>query len=58
MLEDLEKKSLLVDDLIKRLNIQEDRSVIEPKVASKYREQLVLFKRIDEVKSLLKDFEG
>ena len=58
MLEDLEKKSLLVDDLIKRLNIQEDRSVIEPKVASRYREQLVLFKRIDEVKSLIKDFEG
>ena len=58
MLEDLENKSLLVDDLIKRLNVQEDRSVIEPKVASKYREQLVLFKRIDEVKSLLKDFEG
>ena len=58
MLDDLEKKSELIDDLIKRLNIQEDRSVIEPKVASRYRNQLIQFKLIDEVESMLKDFEG
>ncbi len=58
MLDDLEKKSELIDDLIKRLNIQEDRSVIEPKVASRYRNQLIQFKLIGEVESMLKDFEG
>ena len=54
----IEKKSKLVDDLIKRLNIQEERAVIEPKIATKYRNHLIQFELINEVKALLEDFEG
>ena len=58
MLELLEKKSVIIDDLIKRLNIQEERSVVDSKVATRYRENLIQFEQIDEVETLLKDFEG
>ena len=58
MLEILEKKSVIIDDLIKRLNIQEERSVVDSKVATRYRENLIQFEKIDEVETLLKDFEG
>ncbi len=58
MLDVMEKKSVIIDDLIKRLNIQEERSVVDSKVATRYRENLIQFEQIEEVENLLKDFEG
>jgi hypothetical protein len=58
MLDVMEKKSVIIDDLIKRLNIQEERSVVDSKVATRYRENLIQFEQIEEVEKLLKDFEG
>jgi hypothetical protein len=58
LLADLEKKSVIVNDLINRINIQENRSVIDPTVAVKYRTQLIQFEHIKKIESMLNDFES
>jgi hypothetical protein len=58
LLADLEKKSVIVNDLINRINIQESRSVIDSTVAIKYRAQLIQFEQIKKIESMLNDFEG
>jgi len=58
LLADLEKKSVIVNDLINRINIQENRSVIDSTVAVKYRAQLIQFEQIKKIESMLNDFEG
>jgi len=58
LLAELEKKSVIVNDLINRINIQENRSVIDSTVAVKYRAQLIQFEQIKKIESMLNDFEG
>jgi len=58
LLTELEKKSVMVNDLINRINIQENRSVIDSTVAVKYRAQLIQFEQIKKIESMLNDFEG
>ena len=58
LLAEFEKKSVIVNDLITRINIQESRSVIDPTVATKYRKQLIQFEQIEKIQSMLDDFEG
>ncbi|HJL58778.1 MAG TPA: hypothetical protein QF621_00355, partial [Candidatus Thalassarchaeaceae archaeon] len=58
MLDLLEKKSTKVDALIKRLNVQEERSVVNSKIAQRYRDSLIKFEQIDKVEKMLKDYEG
>ncbi len=58
LLADLEKKSVIVNDLINRINIQENRSVIDSTVAVKYRSQLIQFEHIKKIESMLNDFES
>lgn len=56
-LQQMEKLSKHVRQLMTRLNIQEGRSVIDSTVANRYRKSLVKFEQIEEVEALLKDFE-
>tara|TARA_B110000116_G_scaffold272346_1_gene296767 strand:+ start:2796 stop:5156 length:2361 start_codon:yes stop_codon:yes gene_type:complete len=58
LLAELEKKSVIVNDLINRINIQENRSVIDSTVAVKYRTQLIQFEHIKKIESMLNDFES
>ncbi len=58
LLADFEKKSVIVNDLITRINVQEGKSVINPTVAAKYRKQLIQFEKIEKIQSMLDDFEG
>ena len=58
LLTEFEKKSVIVNDLITQINIQESRSVIDPTVAAKYRKQLIQFEQIEKIQSMLDDFEG
>ncbi len=58
LLAELEKKSVIVNDLINRINIQENRSVIDSTVAVKYRTQLIQFEHIKRIESMLNDFES
>jgi hypothetical protein len=58
LLTELEKKSVIVNDLINRINIQENRSVIDSTVAVKYRAQLIQFEQIKKIESMLNDFES
>ncbi len=50
MLDLLEKKSTKVDALIKRLNVQEERSVVNSKIAQRYRDSLIKFEQIKKEK--------
>jgi hypothetical protein len=58
LLAELEKKSVIINDLINRINIQENRSVIDSTIAVKYRAQLIQFEEIEKIESMLNDFEG
>ena len=58
LLAEFEKKSVIVNDLITRINVQEGKSVINPTVAAKYRKQLIQFEKIEKIQSMLDDFEG
>ena len=58
LLTEFEKKSVIINDLITRINVQEGKSVINPTVAAKYRKQLIQFEKIEKIQSMLDDFEG
>ena len=58
LLTEFEKKSVIINDLITRINVQEGKSVINPTVAAKYRKQLIQFEKIEKIQSILDDFEG
>jgi len=57
LLKEFEKKSELVNELITRINVQEGKSVINPTVADKYRKQLIQFEKIENIQSMLDDYE-